>query len=119
MRLYIDEDSMSKALVQALRQQGFDVLTAQEAGLRGEDDKVQLAHATRQDRVFFTYNVRDFSRLHQEYWQTGQEQHAGIITCRQTVLSFSQQWRAMVELRKSLGENLRGQLVFLNQFFLG
>ena len=39
-RLYIDEDSGDRSLVQALRARGVDVITAQEAGMieRSDDE---------------------------------------------------------------------------------
>ena len=42
---------------------GIDVLTVQEAGLAGEDDRSHLALATAQGRVIFTQDD-DFLRLH-------------------------------------------------------
>ena len=41
-RLYIDEDSLAAALVQALRSRGIDVVTAIEAGFDGYPDDQQL-----------------------------------------------------------------------------
>jgi hypothetical protein len=45
LSLYLDEDSMARSLVAALRARGADVLTVIEAGLRGKDDQVQLQWA--------------------------------------------------------------------------
>jgi hypothetical protein len=48
LRLYLDEDSMDNALVQALRARGVDVLTAYEAGMIGRVDADHLDFATEQ-----------------------------------------------------------------------
>ena len=43
IRLYIDEDSMDKDLVQALRARGVDVITALDAGMVERGDAEHLA----------------------------------------------------------------------------
>jgi predicted nuclease of predicted toxin-antitoxin system len=75
--LYADENFHGRA-VQELRQLGYDVLTAHDAGLanRGVPDADQLAFAASQGRAIVTHNRRHFVRLHQ---QAGH--HAGIIVC--------------------------------------
>src|SRR4051794_2076274 len=75
--VYLDE-CVDRLIAEALRQRGFDVLMALEAG-RGEDpDEVQLAYATSLDRVLLSYNRTDFRRLHAVYLNTGR-QHGGIV----------------------------------------
>jgi hypothetical protein len=59
IKLYLDEDTISRALIQALRVRGVDVLTAQEADKIGISDKTQLDFATSLARTIFTYNTRD------------------------------------------------------------
>ena len=80
--LYLDEDSMGRALVRALRSRSVDVLTAREAGHIQVPDADHLAYATALGRVVFTFNVRDFARLHKEYLAAGHS-HAGIIVSDQ------------------------------------
>jgi hypothetical protein len=46
IRLYLDEDTMSRALPWALRARSVDVLTAQEAGMIQASDARHLAYAT-------------------------------------------------------------------------
>ena len=82
IRLYLDEDTMSRALLRALRSRSVDVLTAQEAGMIQSTDAQHLAYATSLDRVVFTFNVRDFARLHNEHMAAGQH-HTGIIVSDQ------------------------------------
>ena len=82
IKLYLDEDTISRALIQGLRARGVDVLTAQEADKMGVPDQVQLDFATSQNRTIFSYNTRDYALLHTEYIATEQE-HAGIIVSNQ------------------------------------
>jgi len=75
--VYLDE-CVDRLVVEGLRQRGFDVLTALEAG-RGEDpDDAQLTYATGLDRVLLSYNRTDFRRLHATYLRLGRA-HGGII----------------------------------------
>lgn len=46
IRLYFDEDSMSRGLVRALRARNVDVLTAFEANMIDRDDVLHLEYAT-------------------------------------------------------------------------
>ena len=57
IRLYLDEDSMDRALVRALRAREVDVLTAVEVGLIATPDSQHLSYASDKDRVLFTYNL--------------------------------------------------------------
>ena|SRR5438132_8909307 len=75
--LYADED-FSYPVIQRLRQLGYDILTAHEAGQAGQgitDDAV-IAFATAMSRAVVTFNRRHFIRLHAEVTS-----HAGIIVC--------------------------------------
>jgi len=65
LRLLIDEDTQDARLAAMLRTEGHDVLTVNEAGLRGQADSAILAHAARVQRVVLTMNCRDFLELHQ------------------------------------------------------
>ena len=59
-RLYLEEDSMRRALIGALRARGADVTTALEAGMIERDDKEHLDYATAQGRILYSFNVGDF-----------------------------------------------------------
>lgn len=77
IRLYADEQ-FPFPVVQRLRQLGYDILTAQEAGQANQkipDDQV-LHFATANQRAVITQNRRDFIRLHQQG-----PPHAGIVVC--------------------------------------
>jgi predicted nuclease of predicted toxin-antitoxin system len=82
IRLYIDEDSMDRALLRALRARGVDVLTALEEGMIEREDTDHLEYATVQERVLYTYNVSDFYRLHTHFLAQGKS-HTGMILAPQ------------------------------------
>lgn len=48
IRLYLDDDSLTKALVKALRERGVDLVTTSQVGLDGRDDEEHLAYAAEQ-----------------------------------------------------------------------
>jgi hypothetical protein len=78
IRLYIDEDSMDQAFLQALRARGVAIRTAYEEGMVGRSDIDQLRWAATQGRVLYSFNVGDFYHLHTTFLGQ-QEDHAGII----------------------------------------
>ena len=93
---YLDE-CVDRPVIEALRQRGFDVLTALEAG-RGEDpDEAQLAHATSVGRVLLSYNRTHFRRLHATYLRAG-HQHGGILLIPQAAPVHRRRLRAAMLL---------------------
>ncbi len=82
IRLYLDEDTISRALVKALRAKSVDVLTSKEAGLIEIPDERHLEYAAELGRAVLTFNVQDFARLHYADMSTGRH-HAGIIVSEQ------------------------------------
>lgn len=78
MRLYFDEDTMSRALLRAARSVGFDAVTAVDVAMDGRSDEEQLSFATEQGRTVVTSNRADFARLNTRWAQSGIA-HAGII----------------------------------------
>jgi hypothetical protein len=92
VRLYVDEDASETAVMVGLRARNVDLLTTQEAGQLGATDAEQLAYAAEQGRAIYTFNARDFARLHRKVLQTGGS-HAGIIV--------------IPEQRYSIGEKIR------------
>lgn len=84
MKLYLDE-SVSVVLANVLTQHGVDCLTVHEAGHLGQPDEFQLSIATREHRVFFTHDTRDFSRLASDWFVAGRP-HAGILLAHQLPL---------------------------------
>jgi hypothetical protein len=100
VRLYVDEDAGEHAIVQGLRARGIDVLTTIEAGQVGATDAEQLAFAIEQRRTIYTFNVRDFARLHRDHLQQGGE-HGGIIV--------------IPDQRYSIGEKIRRLAGFIHR----
>ena len=78
IRLYLDEDTMDKALVSALRARGLDMLTAHQADMIERSDEDHLAFAAREGRVLYSFNVGDYCRL-----QAQGRSHAGLILAQQ------------------------------------
>jgi hypothetical protein len=74
MHLYADEN-FPMPVVQALRQLGHDVLTAQEDGRHSVPDPHILTRAHVLGRVVLTHNRRHFERLH----RLGSD-HSGILS---------------------------------------
>jgi Domain of unknown function (DUF5615) len=75
IRFHLDENT-SRAIAVGLRRLGVDVTTTPEAGLLGEADPGQLAHASGEGRVLLTHDS-DLLRLH-----AAGVPHAGIAYCR-------------------------------------
>ncbi|KAA3660851.1 MAG: hypothetical protein DWQ04_18220 [Chloroflexi bacterium] len=82
IQLYLDEDTISRALIRALHARQVDILTAQETEMMGQPDDAQLAFETEQKRTILTFNTRDFVQLHKSYLATGIF-HTGIIVSDQ------------------------------------
>jgi len=78
IKLYIDEDMMSRPLINGLRARGVDVISVLDVKRDGLDDASQLEYSTLHNRVFCTSNIRDFYKLHVEYLEYN-KRHAGII----------------------------------------
>ena len=95
-QLYIDEDSMDRDLVRALRARGVNVITAQDVGMMGRSDEEHLLFATSQGRVLYSFNRGDFFRLHSQYVAEGKS-HAGILLARQQHYSVGEQMRRVLK----------------------
>lgn len=77
--LYFDEH-VPILLTQLLREQGYDVLTADEAGMahKKHSDGTQLRFAASQGRAIFTFDKVDYIDLSREWAQAG-DHHSGIV----------------------------------------
>ena len=113
MSLYIDEDAMSRALVQGLRVRGIDVMTVLDCGMAGKRDPEQLALASSLGRAIYTYNVGDFCQLHTEYLAPGNG-HAGIIVVNRQRYSIGEQLKGVLQLiSQTTAEEMHNTLHFL------
>lgn len=114
--VYLDEDSMDRALVAALRARGVDVQTALEAGTIEIADADHLAYAASLGRVLLTCNIGDFCQLHQE-WLSSSRPHAGIVCMPQQGLSIGPRLRRLLRLLTTLkSEQMRDRLEFLSNW---
>lgn len=64
IRLYLDEDTMDSDLLAALRRRTVDVISTVEAEMLSRSDEEQLQWALKHQRVIYSFNVRDFYRIH-------------------------------------------------------
>ena len=115
-RLYIDEDASRSSFIVALRNANIDTLTTSEAGNLGLVDSEQLVWATNHSRVIYTFNVKDYCRLHKIYLTEGKE-HAGIIAVTRQSYSVGEQLRGLQRLILSVSsQEIRNQLEFLGAY---
>jgi hypothetical protein len=116
IRLYLDEDSMDKQLVQALTARAVDVVSALDAGMTERSDADQLEYATAEGRVLYTFNVGHFYALHTEFLKTGRT-HAGIVVSQQQQYSVGEQMRRLLKLISEVpAEEMTDRLEFLSDW---
>jgi DNA-binding transcriptional MerR regulator len=116
IRLYIDEDASRKSFIFALRDLGLDLVTTSEAVNLGLDDSEQLIWATNHNRAIYTFNVRDYCRLHKTYMSES-KQHFGIIVVPRQSYSVGEQLRGLQKLISSMSlEEMKNQLIFLGVY---
>ena len=116
IRLYLDEDAMRLALAEALRNTGVDVVTTADANNLSLPDEEQLIWAKEQNRVIYSFNVRDFSRLHAKFIEQNMV-HGGIIMVTRQSYSIGEQLRGILRLiNAKSAEEMINQLVFLGAY---
>lgn len=116
IRLYLDEDTMSGALLEALLARGVDVVTVADVKRRGFPDKEQLEWALSQGRVICSANVGDFMQLHTEFISNGKD-HAGIILIQQKISAVGDRLRGLMKIIESkTAEDMHNQLEFLGRY---
>jgi hypothetical protein len=115
IRFYLDEDSMNRALLTALRQRGIDVTTVSEVNREGFSDEEQLLWAGQNDRVICTYNVRDFSKLHKQFLAEGRV-HAGILLMQQEFSIGERLYSLSVLVASVTAEDMSNQIMFLSNY---
>jgi predicted nuclease of predicted toxin-antitoxin system len=105
MRIYLDDDLDSNALIGLLRQGGHEVISPRVTGTRGVTDEEHLRYAAARGLVLLTANAEDFINLHLE-WTAQHRDHNGIlIVYRENNpardMTFEQIARAVAELEQS------------------
>jgi predicted nuclease of predicted toxin-antitoxin system len=83
-QLYLDE-CVPLPLAHILMQQGHDVTTAMQLGLRKLNDPFHLKYAAAQERILITTNQSDFRLLHRfwitmQAWEVLASPHQGILS---------------------------------------
>jgi hypothetical protein len=97
IRLYLDEDTSDTNLMAALHLRGVDAAAAVASGMGGKSDERQLIWASEQRRVLYSFNCRDFYKIHSELLRKGQS-HRGIILGVQQRYSVGEQMRRLLRL---------------------
>lgn len=115
LRLYMDKDSVSRAVIRALREAGVQALTTTEAGNDEISDEDQLQFATDEGRALYTANVRDFTRLHTSWLDSGRP-HAGIIVRYHQRTPIGQQVRALLRICDALPDGAADRLEVLEDW---
>lgn len=114
--LYCDEDVMEE-IAKALRQRGYDAVSAAEVGMLGRLDEEQFEYATRQNRAILTYNATDYIRLANTRFNAGKE-HAGVILSQQFPRhQFGELLKQLLTLLDTLTQDeMRNQVIVLQSF---
>ena len=82
----------------------------------GNNDEEQLAFATEQGCVLYTFNVADFHRLHMQ-WRSAGREHAGMILAPQQRFPIGEQLRRILRLRAAITRaDMRKQAEFLSNW---
>jgi len=107
---------MDEDFVQALRSRNVDVLTVADVGMLHRSDEEQINWARQNGRVVFSFNTRDFYRLHTTIIEQGLS-HAGIILAPQQRYGIGDLMRGVLKLiNTKSSEEMQGQLEFLSNW---
>ena len=77
MKVYVDDDMDSNALIGLLRKTGHEVVSPRAAGTRGQKDEQHLRYAAQHRLTLLTANALDFIELHNRW--ISREGHNGIL----------------------------------------
>ncbi len=110
IKLFLDED-VHLAVSLMLRKRGYDVVHVQELERRGESDYEQLRYAVKQKRCLFSFNVKDFVLLHNEYIKSNKK-HFGIVVSKQ--IPIGETIRKLLRVLQLYShESIKNQVEFL------
>lgn len=105
MRIYLDDDLDSNALIGLLRQGGHEVISPRATGTRGVADEEHLRFAADHRLVLLTANAEDFIDLHLEWTEQHRDHHGILIVYRENNpardMTFGQIARAVTECEQS------------------
>jgi hypothetical protein len=68
--------------VASLKRRGYQAYSTQEFGNQRLSDEEQLTFAAKRNWTLLSYNIGDFSELHQD-WSSRKKHHAGILLASQ------------------------------------
>lgn len=116
IRLYFDEDAQRGSVARALRLRGVNVQTTNEAAMVGKSDEDQLVYATSVGRITYSFNVKDFQSIH-ENWIAEGKSHAGIILSQQQRYGVGEQMRRLLKIVNTLtAEQIQDRIEFLSSW---
>ena len=113
IRLYLDEDTMDSDLLAALRLRNVDVVSTGEVQMLSRSDEEQLQWALNNQRVIYSFNARDFYRIHTKALEKRQE-HSGIILGVQNYSIGEQMRRILRIIATKSAEEMKNQVEFLS-----
>lgn len=112
VRLYADEN-FELPVIKKLREKGYDILTALEAGNanQGIPDEDVLAFAIQENRAVITLNYNDFKNLHKR-----DNNHRGIVICISTRRKEDRDnFANRIDIALRDKESLEGELIRVNR----
>jgi hypothetical protein len=112
-KLHLNEH-LSPRLAAQLRNHGFDITSSHEGELLSEPDDKQLSYAASQQRAIVTFNIRDFSRLHDRYLEEEKEHWGIIFSMRESIGVLLH--RLLRLLHSISAEELKNQTRWLNEY---
>jgi predicted nuclease of predicted toxin-antitoxin system len=102
------DEHIPSAVAEQLRRRGIDILTADDAGLRGAADSAYFASSLESGRVLVSYD-RHFARLHNL-----QTAHSGIVYFPSGNRSVGEVVESLIMLREIYSsEDMAGRLEYL------
>jgi len=90
-----------------------DVITSADVGMLSRSDEEQLQWAFENNRVIYSFNVRDFYQLHRTWLEQGKS-HPGIILGQQSYSIGEQMRRILRIIAAKSPEDMLNQVEFLS-----
>ena len=107
---------MDDDFVRALRSRNVDVLTVADVNMLNRSDEEQLDWARQNGRVIFSFNTKDFYRLHTMLIEEGLS-HGGIILAPQQRYSIGDLMRGVLKLINTKSSvEMQGKLEFISHW---
>lgn len=110
VKLLLDED-VQLDLASALRKRGYEAIHVQELGRKGRSDREQIEYAIEQESCMFSFNVKDFVLIHNDY-VISEKEHFGIIVSPQLTIGEALR-RLLALLQRISHESIKNVLEFL------